>query len=91
MPGPVTAESVQASAPWGTGFPLVNVTCGAPGNSGSASALPEFAQTTDKYLTQGVQPFLSIPLWVWIGLVGAGVWYFWGQYHWKGIQKWAGI
>ncbi len=67
--------------------PVFNITCGAPSSGGDqipvaeSSLLPNFAHQTDEYLAEGVAPFLSIPLWMWIGLAGAAVWYFWGRHQ----------
>lgn len=75
FPAPAPA-SAPASAP------VINITCsgGAAADSGPFSGLLGEA---DKYLTEGVKPFEGIPLFVWVALVAAGAWYFWGRHHYK--------
>lgn len=61
--------------------PVFNISCGS--GTADSGALPQLSLATDKYLAQGVEPFLSIPLWAWIGLAGGALWYFWGRKHWR--------
>lgn len=71
------------SSPWA---PVFNINCGAPAGDASSGFLPELTGTTDKYLSEGVQPFLSIPLWLWIGIAGGIAWYFWGQKYFEKLR-----
>lgn len=62
----------------------INVNCAAaPVAADPSGFLPSFQGEVDQYLASEAKPFLSVPIWVWIGLAGLAGWYFWGRKHFK--------